>query len=204
MPVWFCRPCSGSRGRARSGAICRPVSGTGTRSIAASGVSRVFSKACSVAVSDRPDRERGMSDGPLVTGPRAGQGAKGALRQARGRSKGGWTTKILALGTRSALWSASFFCRATAPTSVGAPLIHGLSCDALLTGREFDNTWILEDGDRRRHDPLPRAETPTQGAARHRPRELKRFAIHLSRSLTRNAGQRPYDARLSPSADVSG
>ena len=50
------------------------------------------------AVSDDPDMEYAMVDATIVKVHRHGQGAKGGLQsQAIGRSKGGMTTKILAL-----------------------------------------------------------------------------------------------------------
>ena len=49
-------------------------------------------------LSDQPDMEMAMIDGTIIKAHRAGQGAKGGtLRQAIGKSKGGWATKILAL-----------------------------------------------------------------------------------------------------------
>ena len=50
------------------------------------------------AASDEPDMEYAMVDATIVKVHRHGQGAKGGLQsQAIGRSKGGMTTKILAL-----------------------------------------------------------------------------------------------------------
>jgi len=49
------------------------------------------------AVSDDPDMEYAMIDATIVKVHRHGQGAKGTQSQAIGKSKGGWTTKILVL-----------------------------------------------------------------------------------------------------------
>jgi transposase len=49
------------------------------------------------ACSDEPDFEYAIVDATIVQVHRHGQGAKGTQNQAIGRSKGGMTTKILAL-----------------------------------------------------------------------------------------------------------
>ena len=50
------------------------------------------------ALSDEPDMEFAMVDGTIVKVHRHGQGAKGGLKaRAIGKSKGGMTTKIVAL-----------------------------------------------------------------------------------------------------------
>ena len=49
------------------------------------------------AISGEADREYAMIDGSIVKVHRHGQGGKGTLNQTIGKSKGGMTTKILAL-----------------------------------------------------------------------------------------------------------
>lgn len=75
---------------------------------------------------------------------------RGTLNQAIGRSKGGLTTKILALVdalgnlVRFSLWPGQRH------DSVGAlDLIDGLTFEALLGDKAFDNNTIREDLDRR-------------------------------------------------------
>ncbi len=92
------------------------------------------------------DFEYTMIDGSIVKVHRHGQGAKpGTQSQAIGRSRGGITTKIMAL--TDALGNLIDFrllpgqahdLRGT------AALIEGLTCDQFLADRAFDANWLRE------------------------------------------------------------
>ena len=76
-----------------------------------------------------------------------GTGLKsGSQSQATGKSKGGWTTKILALTdalgnlVRFVLLAGHRF-----DTAGVAPLIDGISFDAILADKAFDSNWIIAD-----------------------------------------------------------
>ncbi|NHT76257.1 IS5 family transposase [Rhizobiaceae bacterium CRRU44] len=99
------------------------------------------------ACSDEPDMEYAMVDATIVKVHRHGQGAKGGPEsQAIGRSKGGMTTKILALTdalgnlVRFVLMPGQRF------DTVGvAPLIEGLSFGGLIADKAFDSNAIIAD-----------------------------------------------------------
>ncbi|QNT68669.1 IS5 family transposase [Defluviicoccus vanus] len=99
------------------------------------------------ACSDDPDMEYAMVDATIVKVHRHGQGAKGGTQsQAIGRSKGGMTTKILALTdalgnlVRFALLPGHRF------DTVGvAPLIDGLQFDAFIADKAFDSNDIVAE-----------------------------------------------------------
>ncbi|UES60021.1 IS5 family transposase (plasmid) [Roseibium aggregatum] len=103
------------------------------------------------ALSDEPDMEYAMVDATIVKVHRHGQGAKGGPQsQAIGRSKGGMTTKVLALTdalgnlVRFRLLPGHRF------DSVGvAPLIDGLEFGALLADKAFDSNAIVAELDER-------------------------------------------------------
>ncbi|MFE0759290.1 IS5 family transposase [Inquilinus sp. NPDC058860] len=98
------------------------------------------------ACSDQPDMEYAMVDATIVKVRRHGQGAKGGPQsQAIGRSKGGMTTKILALCdalgnlVRFGLLTGRF-------DTVGVePLIDGVCFDALIADKAFDSNAIIAD-----------------------------------------------------------
>jgi transposase len=51
---------------------------------------------------------------------------------------------------RSAIWSASSFCPATATTPLASrPLIKDIGFDALIADKAFDPNWIIQDIDER-------------------------------------------------------
>ena len=91
--------------------------------------------------------EYAMVDATIVKVHRHGQGAKRGLQsQAIGRSKGGMTTKILALTdalgnlVRFALLPGHRF------DTVGvAPLIEGIEFGALIADKAFDSNDIIAD-----------------------------------------------------------
>ncbi|WP_148259246.1 IS5 family transposase [Polymorphum gilvum] len=103
------------------------------------------------ACSEEPDMEYAMVDATIVKVHRHGQGAKGGPQsQAIGRSKGGMTTKILALTdalgnlVRFVLLPGHRFDTVGVP-----PLIEGLSFDALIADKAFDSNAIIADLDER-------------------------------------------------------
>ncbi|KAA5602941.1 IS5 family transposase [Blastochloris sulfoviridis] len=103
------------------------------------------------ACSEEPDMEYAMVDATIVKVHRHGQGAKGGPQsQAIGRSKGGLTTKILALTdalgnlVRFALLPGHRF------DTVGVePLIEGVSFGGLIADKAFDSNAIIADLDAR-------------------------------------------------------
>src|SRR3954463_15522532 len=99
------------------------------------------------AVSDEPDLEYALVDATIVKVHRHGQGAKGGTQsQAIGRSKGGLTTKILALTdalgnlVRFVLLPGQRFDTVGVP-----PLIDGLAFGALIGDTAFDSNDIVAD-----------------------------------------------------------
>ncbi|MCK1403872.1 IS5 family transposase, partial [Bradyrhizobium sp. 76] len=99
------------------------------------------------AISDDPDMEYAMVDATIVKVHRHGQGAKGGPQsQAIGRSKGGMTTKILALTdalgnlVRFVLLPGQRFDTVGVP-----PLIEGLAFNALIADKAFDSNAIIAE-----------------------------------------------------------
>ncbi|WP_456672327.1 MULTISPECIES: IS5 family transposase [unclassified Bradyrhizobium] len=99
------------------------------------------------AISDDPDMEYAMVDATIVKVHRHGQGAKGGPQsQAIGRSKGGMTTKILAL--TDALGNLVRFVLLPGQRfdTVGvSPLIEGLAFNALIADKAFDSNAIIAE-----------------------------------------------------------
>ena len=97
------------------------------------------------ACSAEPDMEYAMVDATIVKVHRHGQGAKGERRaQAIGRSRGGMTTKILAL--TDALGNLVRFVLLPGHRfdTVGvAPLIAGIAFGALIADKAFDSNAII-------------------------------------------------------------
>jgi len=131
------------------------------------------------AVSDDPDMEFAMVDATIVRVHRHGQGAKGTSGQAIGKSRGGLTTKILALTdalgnlVRFVLMPGQRF------DTVGvAPLIEGVEFGGLLGDKAFDSNSIItelnERGAKNRHLSTP----TTRATARHRRRNLQMAPPH--------------------------
>jgi transposase len=70
----------------------------------------------------------------------------GTVRQATGKSKGRWTTKILALTDALGNLVRFLLMPGNRNDTVGAvPLIKGSRFDALLSDKAFDSNWIIED-----------------------------------------------------------
>src|SRR5580704_10172910 len=99
------------------------------------------------AVSDDPDMEYAMVDATIVKVHRHGQGAKGGTQsQAIGRSKGGMTTKILALTDALGNLVRFDLLPGHRYDTVGvAPLIDGLDLGALIADKAFDSNAIVAD-----------------------------------------------------------
>lgn len=99
------------------------------------------------AVSDEPDMEYAMVDATIVRVHRHGQGAKrGTQSQAIGKSRGGLTTKILAL--TDALGNLVRFVLLPGQRfdTVGvAPLIKDVEFGGLITDKAFDSNSIIAD-----------------------------------------------------------
>jgi len=96
------------------------------------------------ALSGEPDFEYAMIDGTIVTVHQKASGAKGgAETNAVGRSRGGLTTKIVALVDALGNLVRFVLLPGQRHDSVGvAPLIDGVSFDALLGDKAFDADWL--------------------------------------------------------------
>tara|TARA_R110000850_G_C9633585_1_gene432440 strand:- start:55 stop:486 length:432 start_codon:yes stop_codon:yes gene_type:complete len=89
----------------------------------------------------RDDRRNHCQSSP----PRDGR-KRGTQSQAIGKSKGGWTTKILALADGLGNVVRFVLMPANRYHTVGvAPLIRGIRFDALLADKAFDSNWIIDD-----------------------------------------------------------
>lgn len=78
--------------------------------------------------------------------PRRSRRKRGTLNQAIGKSKGGWTTKILALTDALGRLVRFVLLPGNRYDTVGvAPLIRGLRFEALLADKAFDAGWIIEE-----------------------------------------------------------
>ncbi|MGL4296684.1 MAG: IS5 family transposase [Aestuariivirga sp.] len=103
------------------------------------------------ACSDEPDMEYAMVDATIVKVHRHGQGAKGGPQsQAIGQSKGGWTTKILALTDALGNLVRFVLLPGQRYDTVGvAPLIAGIEFGGLIADKAFDANWIIAELDQR-------------------------------------------------------
>jgi transposase len=106
------------------------------------------------AVSDEPDMEYAMVDATIVRVHRHGQGARGGTQnQAIGKSRGGLTTKILALtdalGDRAReggdLVRFNLLPGQRHDTIGVAPLIEGVEFDGLIADKAFDNDRMIAE-----------------------------------------------------------
>ncbi|MCV6600588.1 MAG: IS5 family transposase [Cohaesibacter sp.] len=99
------------------------------------------------ALSNEPDMEYAMIDATIVKVHLHGMGAKGGPQsQAIGKSKGGWTTKILALVDALGNLVRFILMPANRYDTVGvAPLIRGVEFGAILADKAFDSNWIIDD-----------------------------------------------------------
>jgi transposase len=102
-------------------------------------------------LSGEPDFEYAMIDGTIVSVHQKASGAKGgAETNAIGRSRGGLTTKIVALVDALGNLVRFVLLPGQRHDSVGVPpLIEGVSFDALLGDKAFDADWLRADLDDR-------------------------------------------------------
>jgi transposase len=109
------------------------------RWVRAQGFDRIFK-----ALSGEPDFEYAMIDGTIVTVHQQASGARGgAENNAVGRSRGGLTTKIVALVDALGHLVRFILLPGQRHDSVGvAPLIEGVSFEALLGDKAFDADWL--------------------------------------------------------------
>ena len=110
----------------------------------------VFERICR-ALSGAPDFEYALIDGTIVTAHQKASGAKGgAETNAVGRSRGGLTTKIVALVDALGNLVRFVLLPGQRHDTVGvAPLIEGVSFEALLGDKAFDADWLRADLDDR-------------------------------------------------------
>jgi transposase len=103
------------------------------------------------ALSGEPDFEYAMIDGTIVSVHQKASGAKGgAEKNAIGRSRGGLTTKIVALVDALGNLIRFVLLPGQRHDIVGVPpLIEGVSFEALLGDKAFDADWLRADLDDR-------------------------------------------------------
>jgi transposase len=95
-------------------------------------------------LSGDPDFEYALIDGTIVRVHQHGTGAQGGTKnQAIGRSRGGLTTKIVALVDALGTLARVVLLPGQRHDSVGVePLITGVEFDALIADKAFDIDWI--------------------------------------------------------------
>ena len=103
------------------------------------------------ALSGDPDFEHALIDGTIVRVHQHGTGAKGGLAlQAIGRSRGGLTTKIVALVDALGNLARFVLLPGQRHDSLGAePLLDGIAIEALIADKAFDNDRLRADLDAR-------------------------------------------------------
>jgi transposase len=106
----------------------------------------IFERIFAVLSGD-PDVEYALIDGTIVRVHQHGTGAKGGTHhQAIGRSRGGLTTKIVALVDALGNLARFVLLPGQRHDSVGVePLISGGEFDALIADKAFDIDWIRAD-----------------------------------------------------------
>jgi transposase len=101
-------------------------------------------------LSGEPDFEYAMIDCTIVTAHQKASGARGAQAQAIGRSRGGLTTKIVALADALGNLVRFVLLPGQRHDIVGVPpLIEGAAFGALLGDKAFDVDWLRADLDAR-------------------------------------------------------
>ena len=102
-------------------------------------------------LSDEPGFEYALVDGTIVTAHQKASGAKGGTQnQAIGRSRGGLTTKIVALVDALGQLVRFVLLPGQRHDTVGVPpLIEGVAFGALLGDKAFDADWLRADLDGR-------------------------------------------------------
>ena len=134
---------------------------------------RVF--AC---LSGEPDFEYALIDGTIVTAHQKASGARGGPNQAIGRSRGGLTTKIVALADALGNLVRFVLLPGQRHDTIGVPpLIEGVAFGALLGDKAFDVDWLRADLDARGAAAVipPR---PTVRPDRPRPRHVSLAPPH--------------------------
>jgi transposase len=118
------------------------------------------------AMNEDPDFEYALIDGTIVQVHQNGDRRKrGTRHQAIGRSRGGLTTKIVALVDALGNLVRFLLLPGQAHDMKGvAPLIRDVSFDALLADKAFDADWLLQDLDQRGATPVipPKANRKIQ------------------------------------------
>ena len=134
------------------------------------------------ALSGDPDLEFAMADGTIVKVHRHGRERKrGSRSQAIGKSRGGRTTKILAL--TDALGDLTRLERLPGRRCDAggvAPPIEGIAFEGLIADKAFDAGWIIADLDARGAQGMI-----SRRANRAAPRQID-AEIHKRRRLTEN------------------
>jgi transposase len=104
------------------------------------------------AASDEPDLEYAMVDATIVRVHRHGQGARGGTQsQAIGKSRGGLTTKILALTDALGNLIRFVLLPGQRHDTVGvAMLISGIAFGGLIGDKAFDANWLIAELNQRR------------------------------------------------------
>lgn len=126
-------------------------------------------------LSDEPDFEYALIDGTIVTAHQKASGARGGTQnQAIGRSRGGLTTKIVALADALGNLVRFVLLPGQRHDTLGVPpLIEGAAFGALLGDKAFDTDWL-------------RAELDARGAAAVIPPKANRkAAISFDRDMYR-------------------
>jgi transposase len=102
-------------------------------------------------LSDAPDFEYALVDGTIVSAHQKASGAKGGTQdQAIGRSRGGLTTKIVALVDALGNLVRFVLLPGQRHDTIGVPpLIEGVAFGALLGDRAFDVDWLRAELDAR-------------------------------------------------------
>ena len=102
-------------------------------------------------LSPDPDFEYAIIDGTIVRVHQHGTGARGGTQnQAIGRSRGGLTTKIVALVDALGNLTRFLLLPGQRHDSIGvAPLIEGIDFEALLADKAFDIDWTRAELDSR-------------------------------------------------------
>jgi transposase len=134
----------------------------------------VFERVCG-CLSDEPDFEYALIDGTIVTAHQKASGARGGTQnQAIGRSRGGLTTKIVALVDALGNLVRFVLLPGQRHDSLGVqPLIEDVTFGALLGDKAFDIDWL-------------RTELEERGAAAVIPPKVNRKAtISFDRDMYR-------------------
>src|ERR1700712_3990855 len=99
-----------------------------------------------------------------------GKAQRGTESQAIGKSRGGWTTKIVALTDALGNLVRFSLLPGQRHETIGvAPLIEGITFGALIADKAFDANWIIQEMDER-----GAAVVISQHPKRRKPREIDR------------------------------